>query len=115
VGNRGAFTCSFGRIVRRATVRFRTDQDPFLDLLSHVTMPVETMTFDVLVHQDLPYLMSPELMLLASTDGVGPGNEYQSIPLEALPLEVSGIPPSLETPLISQYPDLVATIFKRGG
>ncbi len=115
VGNLGAFTCFFGRIVRRATVSHYTEQDPFLDLLSHVTMPVETMMFDVLVHQDLPFLMNPTVMLLASTDGVGPGNSDQSIPLEARPVELSGRPPLLDTPLIARYPELVATIFERGG
>jgi len=115
VGNLGAFTCFFGRIVRHATVNFRTDQDPFLDLLSHVTMPVETMMFDVLVHQDLPFLMNPQVMLLASTDGVGPGNEFQSIPLEARPIELSGVPPALDTPLVPRYAELVSTIFERGG
>jgi hypothetical protein len=115
VGNLGAFTCFFGRIVRRAVVSHHTEQDPFFDLLSHVTMPVETMMFDVLVHQDLPFLMTPKVMLLASTDGVGPGNEDQSIPLETRPVELSGRPPLLDTPLIPRYTDLVATVFERGG
>lgn len=115
VGNLGAFTCFFGRIVRKAVVSHWTEQDPFLDLLSHVTMPVETMIFDVLVHQDMAFLMSPQVMLLASTDGVGPGNADQSIPLEARAVELSGRPPLLGTPLIPRYDDLVATVFARGG
>lgn len=115
VGNLGAFTCFFGRIVRKAVVKYWTEQDPFLDLLSHVTMPVETMIFDVLVHQDLAFLMSPKVMLLASTDGVGPGNQEQSIPLEARALELSGRPPLLSTPLIPRYEDLVSAVFARGG
>lgn len=115
VGNLGAFTCFFGRIVRSATPAHYTEQDPFLDLLSHVTMPVETMLFDVLVHQDLAYLMSPKVMLLASTDGVGPGRAEQSIPLEARAVEVAGHPPMLGTALIPRYDELVARVFARAG
>ncbi len=115
VGNLGAFTCFFGRIVRKATTIHRTDQDPFLDLLSNVTMPVETMLFDVLVHQDLPFLMSPKVMLLATMDGGGPGHEDQSIPLEARPLELMGRPPILSTQLIPRYDELTAFLFARGG
>ncbi len=115
VGNLGAFTCFFGRIVRGATPALYTEQDPVLDLLSHVTMPVETMLFDVLVHRDLPYLMTPTVMLMASTDGVGPGRSGQSIPLDARPVEVAGHPPMLGTPLIPRYEELAARVFARGG
>jgi hypothetical protein len=115
VGNLGAFTCFFGRIVRKATTIYHTDQDPFLDLLSNVTMPVETMLFDVLVHQDLSFLMSPRVMLLATTDGGGPGHEGQSIPLETRPLELMGRPPILSTQLIPRYDELTSFLFTRGG
>lgn len=115
VGNLGAFTCFFGRIVRNAVVKFRTEQDPFLDLLSSVTMPVETMIFDVLVHRDLDFLMSPKGMLLSSVDGTGPGQADQSIPLEARPTELSGRPPILGTSAIPRYDELTSFVFARGG
>lgn len=115
VGNRGAFTCFFGRIVRQATARWRSEQDPVLDLLSHVSMPVETMLFDVLVHRELESLMSPMVLLLAATDGGGPGAADQSIPLEARPIELLGRPPTLGTALIPKYEALTALVFRRGG
>jgi len=115
VGNLGAFTCYFGRIVRRGPCRYHTSDEPYVDLLSHVTMPVETMIFDLIVHQELAYLMKPRVMLLASTDGVGPGNAEQSIPLEARPTELSGRPPLLGTPLVPRYDELTAMVFRRGG
>jgi hypothetical protein len=115
VGNLGAFTCFFGRIVRQATSRWRSALDPYLDLLAHISMPTETLLFDVLVHQDLPELSSPKVMLFAATDSGGPGRSDQAIPIEARPAELSGRPPIFGTQLIPRYDELVAMILSRGG
>ena len=115
VGNTGAFTCFFGRIVRQADSKFRTPTNRYFDLLSHVTMPAETMVFDLLVHQDFPFMMSPRVMLVASTDGSSPGESGQTIPLEARPVELTGRPPMLGTPLIPRYDELTAMLFERIG
>lgn len=115
VGNLGAFTCFFGRIVRGASAAYRTTQDPLAELFSQVTLPVETMIFDVLVHRDFPHLMSPQVLLLSSPEGGGPGRAEQSIPLEARAVEISGRPPMLGTPQIPRYEELLARVFERGG
>ncbi|MFM9956637.1 MAG: hypothetical protein ACKVZJ_01060 [Phycisphaerales bacterium] len=115
VGNLGAFTCFFGRIVRKAESKFRSPGNKYFDLLSHVTMPAETMVFDVLVHKDLPCLMTPKVMLVASTDGSSPGDSGRSIPLEERPLELAGRPAMLGTSLIPRYEELAGLLFKRMG
>ncbi len=117
VGNLGAFTCFFGRIVRKADSRFRAPGNRYFDLLSHVTMPAETMVFDVLIHQDLPFLMNPKVMLVASTDGSSPGDFDwgRTIPLEERPVELTGRPPLLGTSLIPRYDELASMLFTRMG
>jgi hypothetical protein len=115
VGNLGAFTCFFGRLVRKTFPRYFTPRDPYLTLLCNVTMPVETMHFDVIVHKELESLGSPRVMLLASFDGSGIINETQSMPLDARPVELSGRPPMLGTPLIPRYDELTSFLFARGG
>lgn len=115
VGNQGAFSCFFGRIVRRAESRYRTETNRYFDLLSHVTMPAETMVFDLLIHQDLSFLMKPQVLLVASTDGSSPGDSGRSIPLEARPVELAGRPPILGTPLIPRYEDMTSMLFERMG
>jgi hypothetical protein len=115
VGNLGAFSCFFGRIVRRADSRYRTATNRYFDLLSHVSMPAETMVFDLLIHKDLPFLMSPKVLLVASTDGSSPGDTGRSIPVESRPVELTGRPPSLGTTLIPRYEGLTAMLFERMG
>lgn len=115
VGNLGAFTCYQGRLVRDAEFVYRTGTDRYLDLLSHVTMPAETMLFDMVVHRSLAFLQEPKVLLMASADGVGPGREEQTVPLESKLVEVTGTPAVVSTSAVDRYGDVVSMVFARCG
>jgi hypothetical protein len=115
VGKTGTFTCFFGTISRGSASRRRTGRDQYADLFSQVTMPAELLQFDLIVHQDLEFLMSARALMVGSAESDEPGLEALSLPLEESPVEISGRPPLLASPHIPRYDELVDTVFARAG
>lgn len=113
VGNTGAFTCFFGVIQRSGAPRYRSESDRFADLFSQVTMPAEFMQFDLIVHRELEFMMSPRVLMIGHSDMHEPGLSHQSIPFDDRPMELVGRPPVMSSSLIPRYGELVSRVFER--
>jgi hypothetical protein len=114
VGNLGAFDCFFGEIVRGAP-RYRTESDPYWEFTSTITLPIETLVFDLIVHESVE-LSPPEVRVYGRPMG-GPYDparidETSALPLAETCVELAGRPPAVATPLVPRYSDLVHAVMK---
>jgi hypothetical protein len=118
VGNLGAFDCLFGGIVR-GNPRYRTADDMHGEFASSVTMPVETLLFDVFVHRELEMPRPPEVHVYGrpggGLDDPTTRREEYRVPLPVRCVELPGHPPVVATPLVPRYGDLVALVMERLG
>ena len=69
VGNTAAFTCIYGEIVRQVGPTFGEDLDEFMELGCNLVLPVRQLVYDLLVHRDLAWAMSPQLVIYSRMDG----------------------------------------------
>lgn len=117
IGNTGQQTCMFGSIQRRAFPRKRTARDEFGELLTHVSLPVEHLQFDVMAHKDLAFVIESRLHVRGSSDGsaAGPGSDQLRIPISERPAELTGRPVVVSSPLVASYDKLVGMAMDRCG
>jgi hypothetical protein len=112
VGNQGAFDCFFGEIDRGAP-RYRTDAEPFGEFAAWITLPIETMVFDLITHQSLD-MPVPEVRVYGRPMGApyDPHNAHDDslLPLAERCVELAGSPPAVATPLIPRYTELVHSV-----
>ncbi len=118
VGNLGAFNCFFGDVTRGAN-RFATPGDERFEFSSTVTLPAETMVFDLFVHRDVWMPESPQVVVYGRPNG-GPDlpdqrDEEHVLPLGEKCIELGGRPPMVTTPLIPRYAELVNFVSERLG
>jgi hypothetical protein len=118
VGDLGAFDCFFGDLVRD-DARYRTNVDTHAEFASSVTLPVETLVFDVFIHRDVELVEPPTVAVYGRPAG-GPDDpathtEPYRIPIPERCVEMVGQPPVVVTPLMPRYPELVAMVTTRLG
>lgn len=117
IGNSGSFSCFFGDIFR-GQPRYRHPDDPHCEFGSHITLPVETLVFDLLIHQQLA-LDAPTVMIFGRPDGTpyGPdtAREENLIPVTERCINLAGRPPAVSSPLIPRYAELMQSVFDRLG
>lgn len=111
VGRRGEVSCVTGEVYRAALPFRRGPDNESARYALTVRTPVETVLFDLLLHEDLAHFSDPELRLFASIEdrpavvssGGAPGPMYDPRAAHQL-----GSPPVLQTPRIAGYSDRVA-------
>lgn len=118
VGNLGAFDCFFGEVVRGNT-RYRDASNTHAEFSSSVTLPIESLVFDIFVHRDLELAAPPAMDVFGRPAG-GPADptthrDPYRIPIHERCVELVGQPPVLVTPLMPRHPDLVAMVTARLG
>lgn len=118
VGNLGAFDCFFGEIVRGANAFARPD-DRFGEFSSLITLPAENLIFDLIVHRDVKMASQPAFSIYGFPQGFG-DNIAASRPDWELPLaepirELAGTPPTVASPLVPRYQELVHAVYTRMG
>jgi hypothetical protein len=118
VGNLGAFDCFFSHIVRGQT-RYKDADNSFGEFGSSVTLPLESMVFDLFIHRDLELIEPPSVTVFGRPAG-GPDDasthrETYKIPIHEKCVELVGQPPVIVTPLVPRYPELVALVTARLG
>lgn len=114
VGNTGAFDCFFGDIVR-GLPRFATPGDEYGDFSSTITMPVETMIFDVIVHRDIKMVAAPSVLIYGRSDG-GADDVVSRTPESLLPIdlrcvELAGRAPAVSISAVPKYGELVQSVY----
>jgi hypothetical protein len=116
VGNLGTFNCFFGDISRGQN-RYREPGSEHAELASTVTLPVESFVFDVFVHNQVQIHESPEVLVYGRPSGgpdvPGQRREEHRLPIRERFVELAGRPPSVATPLVPRYPELMQTVCRR--
>lgn len=118
LGRTGTSTFVFGHIERGALPRYAgSGTHERGEMGAVVTMPIETLLFDVVAHRDLPEVASAKVQVF--------GNPFGNSPLDAaarksmlLPIgdpvrEITGTPTRFSTDLSDGYGDLMHAVFNR--
>jgi hypothetical protein len=119
IGNRGAFDCFYGDMLRAGASRFRTDADVYGEFGATITVPTETLIFDVIYHRDLDFCADAMTKVYAYSYSHGnrEGNwdEATSLPIRQPPVPIAGTPLAVATPHVPRYSELVQRVFERLG
>jgi hypothetical protein len=115
VGKTGEFGCYFGFGYRSDVPRWASKPDDSAWLAAAVSMPVETLMFDLLVHRDLPEALGAEVSVLGGAWlGAPEFPESGRLPIDEKPVHL-GRGADLSTPLADQYGAVMHKAFERAG
>ncbi|USN99870.1 MAG: hypothetical protein H6810_04185 [Phycisphaeraceae bacterium] len=115
VGKTSEFTCFFGFIDFTLYPRFRDEQNHHGELISTVALPAETLLFDAIVHRDLAEALAPEVMLYGRLwESIVSGARVAPLPCAAKVIDLGRGAP-VATPLVANYPEIVAAVESRCG
>lgn len=116
VGNAGAFDCFFGEVIRGES-RYQTSDDDHGEFATSITMPVETLIFDLFIHRDMGVAEPPETIVYGRPQGgqddPATRRDELRLPLPERAVELVGRPPVVVTPLVPRYNELVALVMRR--
>lgn len=118
VGKLGAFDCYYGYVLRDLPT-YRTERDHFGSFAVAVTMPTETLLFDLVLHRDCKLDATPEFLVYGFPHGGADHPAWQTqqnlLPISADILELAGPPPAVVTPLVPKYNHMMSRIYARMG
>lgn len=119
VGNTAALDCFFGDISRAQTSRYQTAADTHGEIVSGITVPVETQLTDILYHRAIADSLEPEVLIYGDPFGnqsMVSGDQSQcSLPINERAYALPGSPPMVSTPLFAGYGRLMTRIYERMG
>lgn len=118
VGKQAEFDVAVGNIARGLPA-VRTPTDRYGSVSASVTLPVETLLFDLMLHRDLRRTIRPEVFVFGFPHGGADGPAAQKIENllwkgEEL-VELDGPPPEVATPLVPRAEELADYVFSRMG
>lgn len=118
VGNRATFDC-FGGYIQRGIVARKSATEEYGSTASAISMPAESLIFDLIVHRDLPIPPIPEVQLFGFPTG-GPDDHSvetcgQRLPLREQPFELAGHPPAVATSAVPRLAKLADHLYERMG
>lgn len=113
IGNTGALTCFYGTIAPAGVTRYKSASDEFGECNSLITLPVELVQVDLVAHRSLEHVLRPSVHVLGSV-GIA-GSDQQEIPVGERPIELSGRPPVMATPLVPRYEEMIDRVMRRAG
>ena len=118
VGNRATFDCYFGYIFRGLPA-VQSPDNQFGSTAATITLPVESIVFDLLTHQDVPMPTRPEVTLHGFPHG-GPEDPSAQharnlLPLNAKLIDLTGSPPAVATPSVPKLARIVEHVCARMG
>jgi hypothetical protein len=117
VGNRAAFDCYFG-YVTRGLPAVRTPGDEFGSVWAANTMPVETLSMDLVFQHSLALGETVKAALYGFPNGlpnVPSENERDQLPMTERPVELVGKPLAMATPLVPAITRIADHVYKRMG
>lgn len=118
VGNAGAFDCYVGNLVR-GLPRYATPDNPTGSFAASVSLPVEQIVFDLIVHRDIPAPTGVDVRVFGFPHG-GPDDPSAQQQRNQLPIsgefnELAGSPPAVTTPSVPNYARMADFIYERLG
>ncbi len=118
VGKRSAFDCYLG-YVARGFPSYAKPGNEHASAASPITLPVETLILDVLLHKDIVIPKVPEVLLYGFPHG-GMDNPaaqgiHNQLPCTERVVELAGQPPAVASSLASQYAKVVDSAYARLG
>lgn len=118
VGNTAAVTCITAELIPKMSSMRRSENNTFGEIMLAMRTPVETLVFDLFVHESYLSFLSPTLHIYSQLEG-GPEFPVPGRHRIALPCEESiqdlGRPPVVQTAVIPNYVEIVNTVFQRTG
>lgn len=119
IGNRGAFDCFYGDMIRAGASRYRTDDDVTGEFGATITVPAEHLVFDLIFHKDLEFISSTTARVYAYSflhgNREGDWDESSRLPINQPPGSLAGTPPAVATPLVPRYAEMVQQVIGRLG
>lgn len=114
VGRTGECSCFFGFTDAALAPRYRDASNSVGEFVSSVSIPVETLLFDLFVHRDLTEAMEPTTEMIGSIGGSVEGVGATRLPLPET-IRDMGLGAVVDTPLVEKYADGVDAVFHRLG
>ena len=119
IGNRGAFDCFYGDMLRAGACRYQTDDDTFGEFGATLTVPAENLVFDLIYHRDLDFCADASTKVYAYSflhgNREGEWDESTALPIRQPASQIVGTPPAVATPLVPRYAELVQRVVDRLG
>lgn len=115
VGRRGEFTCYFGYLHENFVSRYAHKPDGRASVAAALTMPAETLLFDLFVHKDVDCEVLPRADVFGKLwDESGSFDASTKLPIDAdvIDMGTGGRPGSR---LVERYDELLSTVFQRAG
>jgi hypothetical protein len=118
VGKRSAFDCFLG-YVARGFPAFAKPGNEHASAASPITLPVETLILDVLLHKDISIPTLPEVLVYGFPHG-GMDNPaaqgiHNQLPCAERVTELAGQPPAVANAIAPQYAKVVESVYARLG
>lgn len=112
VGRTAAFDCFFGQLAGPAP-RFRDEANQHGEFSSTISLPVETLLFDLVVHKDVELPMPRVIVfgrrtLAPDVPGARPVEDILPVPDQCV--ELVGRPPVVSTPISPKHADIVRRV-----
>lgn len=118
VGNTGAFDCFFGNVESRLP-RYAQPDDSYGQFASIITVPIETLIFDVMLHRDIKLQSPPQAFVHGRPDDmpnvVTDRNAHTLLPIQAKCVELAGRPPAVSIATVPKYNELAQMAYARLG
>lgn len=118
VGNVGAFDCYVGNITR-GLPRYATPENPTGSFAASVSLPVEQLIFDLIIHRDFPLPADTDVRVFGFPHGGpdDPGAQQQRnlLPIAGEFTELAGMPPAVTTPSVPGYARHADFLYERLG
>jgi len=119
IGNRGAFDCFFGDMIRAGASRYRTDEDVTGEFGATITVPAQNLVFDLIYHKDLEFCTNAKTSVYAysflSGNREGNWDESSVLPINQPAVQIAGTPPAVATPLVPRYAEMLKSVTGRLG
>jgi len=118
LGNLGAFDCTFGYIARGLNA-FRSETDSWGSVATGITLPINTLVFDIIYHRERPVPRRPEVLVYGFPHGGLDSPAAQTVqnllPISGEFTELADSPPAVATPLVPWYGRAVTRVYERMG
>jgi len=118
IGNQGRQSWVFGECVHGFASKYRDEQNEVGEHAVAISVPTEWLLCDLQIHKDFDFAFDP-IVYAHSLFGGEPTRatetELNQLPLSEHVQSIGSCPPIVATPLISEYPEIVGTVYKRMG
>jgi hypothetical protein len=119
IGNRGAFDCYFGDMIRAGASRYRTENDTTGEFGVTVSVPTESIVFDLIVHKSLKEFLETDIAVYAhlftTSQRESEWDDASQLPIRQSVSRLPGSPPAVAIKAIPGYTDIHQHINDRLG